>query len=71
MHVHQQLTHAVHKVVEMHEGSECLLLVVAALQEEALEMVEQARQLVDKNETSEEQLELSKTPSQIGRRVIW
>ena len=71
-HVHEQLTDSVQQAVELYQGSECLLLVIQALQDEASRVVEAAQQhAVEKSKTGQEQLALLKRTSQIGRRSIW
>ncbi len=71
-HTHEQLTHAVQQAILQYQGNECLLLIVNALQEEASKVIEDAQHFaVEKSKTSQEQLDLSRQPSQIGRRSIW
>lgn len=71
-HVHEQLTRAVQQAMQQYQGNECLLLIIEALQEEATRVLEDAHQhAVEKSKSSQESLELSRLPSQIGRRSIW
>lgn len=71
-HAHEQLTHAVQQAVQQNSGTECLLLVVDALQEEALKLQQDAQDHADAESiASQEQLDLNSRPIQLGRRSIW
>ena len=71
-HVHEQLTRAVQQAMQQYQGNECLLLIIEALQQEATRVLEDAHQhAIEKSKSSQESLELSQLPSQIGRRSIW
>jgi len=71
-HIHEQLTHAVQQAVDQYQGSECLLLILDALQEEASKVLDEAQQhAVERSRGSQEKLEAKVRPSQIGRRSIW
>lgn len=71
-HIHEQLTHAVQQAVGQYQGSECLLLILDALQEETSKVLDEAQQhAVERSRDSQEKLEAKVRPSQIGRRLIW
>ena len=71
-HIHEQLTHAVQQAVDQYQGSECLLLILDALQAEATKVVDEAQQhAVERSRGSQEKLEAKVRSSQIGRRSIW
>lgn len=71
-HVHEQLTHAVQQAVQQNQGTECLLLVANALQEEAAKLLQEAQDHADAESiSSQEQLNLSTRAIQLGRRSIW
>ena len=70
--MHEQLTHAVQQAVQQNQGTECLLLVVDALQEEAAKVLQEAQDHADAESiSSQEQLHLNTRPIQLGRRSIW
>ena len=71
-HVHEQLTHAVQQAVQQNQGTECLLLVVDALQEEAAKLLQEAQDHADAESiSSQEQINLNTKAIQLGRRSIW
>lgn len=71
-HAHERLTHAVQQAVQQNSGTECLLLVVDALQEEAVKLQQDAQDHADAESiASQEQLDLNSRPVQLGRRSIW
>lgn len=71
-HVHGQLTHVVQQAVQQNQGTECLLLVVDALQEEAAKLLQEAQDHADAESiSSQEQLNLNTRDVQLGRRSIW
>ncbi len=55
-HIHEQLTHAVQQAVDQYQGSECLLLILDALQAEATKVVDEAQQhAVERSRGSQEE----------------
>lgn len=69
-HVHEQLTHAVQEAVHEQMGSECLLLIMDALQEAGVRVVGQVKEEELQAHAAQQPKHSSKR-SQIGRRAIW
>ena len=60
------------QAVQQNQGTECLLLVVDALQEEAAKLLQEAQDHADAESiSSQEQLNLNTRAIQLGRRSIW